>query len=183
MYLLIGLGNPGKQYEKTRHNFGRITVQKLAKDLNLSWSKHKTNNDIAVAEINGQKVTLALPNTFMNESGLSVAAAAKFFKIKPRNIIVVYDDVAFDLGRIKVAVNFSSGGHNGIKSIIEHLGETNFLRVRLGIGPQKGKAEKYVLQKFSLAEQKKLPDIIKQAIKAIEMLVSEGMEKTANKFN
>ncbi|MFH0873723.1 MAG: aminoacyl-tRNA hydrolase [Candidatus Komeilibacteria bacterium] len=184
MYLIIGLGNPGKQYAATRHNFGFLVVDRLAERLAASWENNaKLASRLAFAEHGGRKLILCQPQTFMNESGLAAKAVAKFYKVPAKNIIAVYDDLALDLGRLKIAVNFSSGGHNGIKSLIQHLGSPDFIRLRLGIGPQKGLAEKFVLERFTATENKQLDDILDQAADCLTTLILEGLAKTASKFN
>lgn len=184
MYLIIGLGNPGKQYSQTRHNAGFMTLDRLAERLDAAWDANdKLASRLAFAEHAGEKIILCQPQTFMNESGLAAKGVAKFYKVPIKNIIVVYDDLALDLGRIKTAINFSSGGHNGIKSIIQHLGSPDFIRLRLGIGPQKGVAEKFVLDHFSASESKKLDEIIDRASDCLLTIITDGIDKAASNHN
>ena len=184
MFLLIGLGNPGKQYSTTRHNLGFMVTDRLAERLDTDWEDNsKLAARLAFAEHGGQKIILCQPQTFMNESGIAAKAVAKFYKIPIKNIIVVYDDIALELGRIKTAINFSSGGHNGIKSLVQHLGSPDFIRVRLGIGPQKGVSEKFVLDRFSASESKKLDEIIDRASDCLTAIVTDGVAKAASQYN
>lgn len=183
MYLIIGLGNPGKQYEQTRHNFGRLVLLSLADDLGEQWDKHEKLAKVIKTELANQEVVLALPETFMNGSGQAVKALAKFYKITTDNIIVIYDDIDLNMGRLKISINSSSGGHQGIQSIIDQLGVANFLRIRLGIGPQKGPSEKYVLAKFNLEQMKQLLEMSDRSKQALTALLTKGLEKTASEFN
>lgn len=176
MKLIIGLGNPGKKYEKTRHNVGFMVLENLKNELTKygasSWElSKKFNAEICGCTINGNKIILARPMTYMNQSGLAVQLIAHFYKMTSKDIIVVHDDKDLDLGQIKVQVNRGSAGHNGIKSIIEHIKSQDFYRVRVGIASaNKNKMKdipKFVLQKFSIFEKKNLDKTITKATKEI----------------
>lgn len=190
MYLIIGLGNPGKKYEKTRHNVGFLTVNNLQltidsfSDLKLN---KKFNAEIAEGKINSEKILLLKPQTFMNESGQAAAAAVRFYKIKTTNILVIHDDIDLPLGKIRIKKDGSSGGHLGVQSIINSLNTENFLRLKIGVGPKirppKFDAAKFVLQKFTKSEEKILSDAIKRATDAVDIILTEGVQLAMNKFN
>lgn len=189
MKLIIGLGNPGPDYALTRHNFGHLVLDQLCQQNHLSWqSKKNLLADIAEYKIAGEKIILAKTLTFMNESGQTLAHLKKFFKLKNSDIIVVHDDLAFDFGQIKISFDRSAGGHNGLKSIIQHLKSAtgngqDFIRLRLGIGPQLGVAENFVLLKFNAQQKKQLAKILDLSAQAINDLVSEGLAIACNKYN
>lgn len=152
MKLIVGLGNPGKKYENTRHNIGFMFLDYYAMRLNLTFTT-KANYQIAETNINGEKVLLLKPQTFMNLSGEAVQSVCKFYKIDPSEIIVVYDDLDMDFGKLRVKDNSSAGGHNGIKNIINHLHTQQFMRIKVGINNSNKKDVKsFVLSKFSKSE-------------------------------
>lgn len=185
MYLIVGLGNPGKQYEKTRHNVGFEVIDRLADQLFASVEEKKFRGYYGKAVIDGQKVILLKPQTFMNLSGESVRSAADFYKIQPDHIIVVYDDVSLDVGQLRIRTKGSAGGHNGIKNIIAHLGTQEFPRVKVGVGnktPRMDLAD-YVLSHFSKADQDAMEDAFKEAAEAVKALISEGADRAMNRFN
>jgi PTH1 family peptidyl-tRNA hydrolase len=184
MKLIIGLGNPEKEHQWTRHNFGWLALDNLAEKHELKWRKHKISQaNITELHLGREKIILAKPLTFMNNSGLAVVALKQFYKIRSKDVIVVYDELALDFGKIRISQNRSAGGHNGVESIIQNIKSKEFVRIRLGIGPQLGKAEKFVLQKFSREEKKKLPEIIDTTYLAIETVLKEGVDKAANQYN
>lgn len=184
MKLIIGLGNPGESYHWNRHNFGFQILDNLVKKNNLSWKKDKnSNSEIAEFKIGTHKTLLAKPMTFMNASGITVQALKHFYKIPTKNIIVIYDDLDLIFGKIRISVNRSGGGHNGINSIIEQIKSKEFARIRLGLGPQQGKAEDFVLKNFSPTEKKKIPEIADTAALALETMIIDGVDKAANKYN
>ncbi len=166
MFLVIGLGNPEKKYFTTRHNIGFLAVDALAQSLGTSWKK-KTDLFAEIAEVQtGEtKIILAKPQTYMNESGKAVAALAHRFHIEPHHIIVISDDVALPFGTIRTRTEGSAGGHNGLKSIIAHMGTQQFLRVRVGVDTQPAHVplENWVLSTFTPEEQKTLPAVITHA--------------------
>jgi len=158
--LIIGLGNPGKQYEHTRHNAGFLVVDALANELDLSWSKKLFINAlVAEGNVDGQKVILAKPQTFMNRSGQAVAKLMKRYKVTTDALVIVYDDVDIEQGALRFREEGSAGGHNGMKSIIQMINTQAFARLRIGIGkpPERAPLEDYVLGKMSTEEQAKLP--------------------------
>ncbi len=184
MKLVIGLGNPEAKYQWTRHNFGWLVLDNIANKKQLTWKKHKVSlSEVAEFSLGAEKIILAKPLTFMNNSGLAVQALKHFYKITPKNIIVIYDDLDLPFGKIRISANRSGGGHNGVNSIIEHLKSKEFIRIRLGLAPQQGKAEDFVLQNFSVEQKKKIPEIADTAALALETIIAESPDIAANKYN
>lgn len=184
MKLVVGLGNPGKEYQQTRHSFGFLALDALLEKKQLKWSEKKDCQSlIASFQDDKDKIILCQPQTFMNNSGEAVQKLKKFYKLKNDDIIVIYDDLDLPFGIFKVAAKRSSGGHNGIESIIQALKSTDFVRLRLGIGPQTGSAEDFVLKKFNTTEKKKLPEIIDSCHLALELIIKDGWQVAANKYN
>ncbi|MCI0711028.1 MAG: aminoacyl-tRNA hydrolase [Chloroflexi bacterium] len=185
-YLIVGLGNPGQKYEKTRHNIGFMTVDALAKEYNLTFASKQSNAKVTSGTISGKSVVLVKPQTFMNASGQSVRGIADFYKIAPENIIVIYDDIDIDLGILRIRARGGSGGHNGMKSIIQQLGNNqNFPRIRFGVGRPPGKMEPaaYVLRPFSPNEESLVIETIERAIKAIKAWLTDGIDTAMNLHN
>jgi len=179
MNLIIGLGNPGPKYKKTRHNAGKLVVKKISPRL-------KTNKKLSSKLAKSENVFYATPATYMNESGIAVQALISFYKIKPKNIIIICDDIDLPLGTIRIREKGSAGGHNGLKSIISRLNTQDFPRIRIGIGPQPNNvpSEKYVLQKFNKEEWQTLEtDIIPRAQEAIHTIITSDIQKAMNKYN
>jgi len=199
MKLVIGLGNPGPEYQKTRHNIGFQIIDMIADDLILKSFKQnkKFQAEICEGTFGEQKIILAKPQTFMNNSGISVKKIKTFYKIKPQDIIIIHDDIDLPIGVIRISQDASSGGHKGIESIIYNLkssakggsasGGKNLIRIRIGIANElrtKIPADKFVLQKFSLEDEKKLKNIFLNALNAIQMLIEgEKLEKVQTKYN
>jgi len=191
-YTIVGLGNPGREYENTRHNIGRVVLEKLRELKAFSdWSSDKYSKSlITKGMMDNREVVLVEPDNYMNNSGTSVKYFVKSEK-GAENLIVVHDDIHLPLGEIKISYGKGSGGHNGIKSIIKHIGTKNFTRVRIGIAQKNifGKMKKqrdqskFVLNKFATREEKTVQEISQKAAQAIEMIVKEGREKASNKFN
>ena len=181
MKLIAGLGNIGDKYCFTRHNAGFMVLDKLALDNNFSFreeSKLKSflakSNDIIYIK----------PTTFMNLSGEAVRAVMDYYKIDVKDILIVYDDIALDLGRIRFRANGSDGGHNGIKSVIKHVGTKEFDRLKIGIGPQPNiPSENYVLQNFPKDQLETLKDVLKKSDEAIKFYLENDIQKAQNKFN
>lgn len=180
MKLIVGLGNPGKEYEKTRHNIGFRVLDEIAEGFKF---EKKFNAGIKEEKINKEKIIFAKPQTFMNNSGAAVSTIAKFHKIKPENIVAIHDDMDLVFGKIKLSFGSRSAGHNGVQSIIDSLGTNEFYRIRIGIGPrphlrqgfggqaEKIPAEKYVLQRFSAPEEKEIKKIILEATEKIKKII------------
>jgi PTH1 family peptidyl-tRNA hydrolase len=185
MKLIIGLGNPGWRYRRTRHNFGWLVLDKLAGKKSWQLNK-KIQAEYLETEIGNQTVQLIKPLTYMNNSGLAVAAIAKNRKLEPKDIIVIHDDLDLNFGQLRIGCFESAGGHNGIKSIIAHLGFNNFIRFRLGIKnelTEKIPAEKFVISRFAPAEKEKLESISQNCIAALTDLLETNLDKVMNKYN
>jgi len=188
MKLIVGLGNPGQQYEKTRHNAGFLAVDYLAEQFNCDEFKKSDKYKALIAEgqVCGEKVLLVKPQTFMNLSGQTVSGLANFYKVAPEDIFVAYDDIDINYGSLRIRPDGSAGGHNGIKSMIEKLGSKQFIRLRLGIKPLqdfRGDLADYVLGKLTKDEYEKLEDVIWKLPRVIEVLIKEGVEKAMSEFN
>ena len=185
--LLVGLGNPGKEYENTRHNAGSEFVKMLCDKYGASLEKERlVNGCYAKLNINDCSVILCIPDTFMNESGLSVSKAKKFFQVENQEILIVHDELDLENGCIRLKDSGGHGGHNGLRNIIDHLnGDSSFKRIRIGIGhPGKEKdVVSYVLNKASESERMKLEDKMKNSLQLIESLVINGWEKTTMKLH
>ncbi len=178
MILIIGLGNPGKQYKSTRHNIGFRVIDELAREYNFPDFRlqKKSNALISEGAIGGEKTILAKPQTFMNNSGKAAKALINYYKIQTENLWVINDDIDLPLGKIKISGNQGAAGHKGVTSIIEELKTKDFWRIRIGIRPEKGKpknVEKFVLQKFTKEEERILKEVIKEIIQEIETRLVE----------
>ena len=184
MKVVIGLGNPGKKYEKTRHNIGFIAVDNLRKKLNVNDEREKFQALVSEKNIDGEKVIFLKPQTFMNLSGNSVMEIVNFYKLDPKkDIIVIYDDMDLSFGDIRIREKGSSGGHNGIKSIISHIGE-EFIRIKCGIGAKEKDAVEHVLGEFNQTEQKDLDEILEKINNCvIEMLSVQNLDRIMQKYN
>ncbi len=178
MFLVIGLGNPGKQYKNTRHNLGFSALDKLSD----TWeTKEKFKAEIAKIQIKDNEVILAKPLTYMNLSGESVSKLISFYKIT--DLIVVHDDMDLDIGKLKVSANKNSGGHKGVQSIINNKGNNKFTRIRIGIGKTQNNTESFVLGTFKKPEQDLIDQQIDNSVNAIKDLINTDYPTTANKYN
>lgn len=184
-YLIVGLGNPGIKYRKTRHNFGFMVVDALAENLKLPLKKLKYKAMIGEGRLGDSKIILARPLTYMNNSGDSVWQLAKFFKVPNENIIVAHDDLDLPLGVLRLRPGGGASGQRGVASIIQKLGTQDFARVRLGISRPPGQMDPvdYVLEKFLPNEEKLRDIVIKEAVEAIQVFVREGLSMAMNKYN
>lgn len=182
--LIVGLGNPGVKYELNRHNAGFITLDNLAIKHKINISKKKELCEIGTGEIKNVKVTLAKPQTFMNKSGFGVVRLMQYFDFTPEELIVVYDDLDIEFGQVKIKEKGGHGGHNGLRSLIECLGASDFTRLRIGIGRPPGKmpVENYVLSNFSCSDAE-LNEIIEKSIDAIETILALGNKVAMNRFH
>lgn len=181
MKLIVGLGNPGKEYDNTRHNIGFMVVDKYLN--NNDWKK-KFDGLYQIINISGEKVMFLKPQTYMNLSGSSVQKAAKFYDININDILVIHDDMDLSFDNYKLKINSSSGGHNGIKSIISSLSSESFCRLKIGISHDKnGDTINYVLGKFSKEELEHINNKMETYFDIIESFVKEGLEKTMNRYN
>jgi PTH1 family peptidyl-tRNA hydrolase len=182
--LVVGLGNPGREYSGNRHNVGRMVVEELARRHGGSW-RGKFSGQLAEVRIDGHKVALLKPETYMNESGRSVQAAARFFKVEPDAILVVHDEGDLDLGRLQARRGGGLAGHNGLRSIAQQLGTSDFLRLRIGVGrPERGDPRPladYVLSDFEPHDDAER--LIATAADAVELLDAEGLEATQRRVN
>lgn len=183
MYLIAGLGNPGDKYAKTRHNVGFVAIDYLAIKYGISVKKIKFKGLIGEGKIGNERVILAKPTTFMNSSGESIVEIAKYYKIPPENIIVIYDDTAIDVGKLRIRPGGSDGGHNGMKSIIYLLQSDAFPRIRVGIGKAKDEMVNHVLGNFSKEDGEKVTKCIKLTDKIVEEIITSGVGSAMNKFN
>lgn len=188
MKLIVGLGNPGPKYEKTRHNAGARAVRAFH-TLRVSdfdgW-KEKFQGLVSEGRVGGEKVALLLPQTYMNESGRSVREAVDFWKVAPIDIIVVSDDIDLPLGKLRIRTDGSTGGHKGLASVFEMMGTEDVARVRIGVGNgmlEKMPSEKFVLERFGNEEEETLAEILKRAAEALDAMLSEGNEAAMNRFN
>lgn len=186
MFLIVGLGNPGRQYENTRHNTGFRAIDALADQYNISVDTKKHRALIGKGVIAGQKVVLAKPQTFMNLSGESIRSLLDYYKLdETSELLVIYDDVSLDVGVLRIRKKGSAGGHNGIKSILAHLGHDTFGRIKVGVGekPKGWDLADYVLGKFSGAEQKQIEESLPKICHAVEIILNEGMDEAMNQIH
>lgn len=186
MYLIAGLGNPGKQYEATRHNMGFDVIDKLVEEFNVPQAGVKFNAMYGKGRIGGESVILMKPLSYMNLSGGPIRDMANYFKIDPETeLIVIYDDIDTEPGQLRVRKKGSAGGHNGIKSIIQQLGTQNFMRVRVGVGakPKDWDLADYVLGRFDRDDRQLVEDAQDRACEAVEMILSDSVDAAMNKFN
>ena len=185
MYVVAGLGNPGKQYENTRDNAGFMALDALADQLGVSVEERKHKALCGRGMIGGEKVLLVKPQTFMNLSGESIRAAADFYKVAPEHIMVIYDDISLNPGQLRIRKKGSAGGHNGIKSIIACLGTQEFPRIKVGVGakPDRMDLADYVLGHFSQIEERIMEDAAKEAGQAAQAVILDGMEAAMNRYN
>ena len=184
-YIIVGLGNPGKEYEKTRHNAGRIAIDRIAEKYGIKINKIKFKGLYGQTDIAGKKVLLLKPETYMNLSGISVSEAADFYKVPAEHIIVLCDDISLPTAKLRIRREGSAGGHNGLKNIIANLGHEQFIRVRLGVGekPKGWDLADYVLGRFSAPERELLAETAEKAADAIRMIITDGADAAMNAFN
>ena len=185
-WLIVGLGNPGREYERTRHNCGFRAVELLADTLGCKIDKAKFQGLYGQVNYGSKKLLLLKPQTYMNLSGRSVLQLSAYFHIPPQNIIVLFDDISLEPGRLRIRADGSAGGHNGIKSIIQELGSQSFPRVKIGVGskpnPEYDLAD-WVLSTFSAQEEKALVVSLKNAADATLAIIDQGVPEAANRFN
>ncbi|MBR4720852.1 MAG: aminoacyl-tRNA hydrolase [Clostridia bacterium] len=186
MYLIAGLGNPGREYEMTRHNIGFEVIDYIADKYGVKVKKLKFKGLFNKTEIGGEDVILLKPQTYMNLSGESIRDFSAFFKIPPEKIIVISDDVYLDEGRIRIRKNGSAGGHNGLKSIIYQLNSDNFIRIRIGVGEKQEEGQDladFVLSRFTKSQIPIFEQAIINASDAVSEIIKNGVESAMNKFN
>ena len=186
MYIVVGLGNPGKEYAGTRHNVGFDVIDKLAEQEHISVIEKKHKAIIGKGVIAGQKCILAKPQTFMNLSGESVRQLIDYYKVdETSELIVISDDISLDVGMLRIRKKGSAGGHNGLKNIIAHLGHDTFVRIKIGVGekPSGHDLVNHVLDHFSKQDREALDETVKEAADAIRLIIAEDADKAMNTFN
>jgi peptidyl-tRNA hydrolase, PTH1 family len=185
VYLIAGLGNPGREYKQTRHNIGFMVAEQLSSDLSISMGKVQSRAIIGMGRALDSKIIIAKPQTYMNRSGEAVKGLIKFYKIPLENLIVIHDDLDIPFGTIRIRKQGGPGGQKGVKSIIDHMGTQEFNRLRMGIDRPPGRmdAADYVLQRFSRNEEEQLEPLVKQASKAVQTIISRGMDQAMNEYN
>jgi PTH1 family peptidyl-tRNA hydrolase len=185
MYIIIGLGNPTDKYQATRHNVGWDAITRISDDyrIPLDFKRHKAI--CGKGYIEGEKVVLAQPVTYMNLSGESVRELVDFYKVTPEEVIVIYDDISLDVGQLRIRKKGSAGGHNGIKSIIHHLGTDEFPRIKIGVGdkPKDWDLADYVLSRFQGEEQVTIREALKDSSDACRTIITSGIEAAMNFYN
>ena len=185
-FLVVGLGNPGNKYTYTRHNSGFLCLDMLSQKLNFRIDRLKFKSLICDTKINGHRCIVMKPQTFMNNSGEAIRECANFYKIKPENIIVIYDDISLDVGKLRIRRKGTDGGHNGIKSIIYHLNSDQFPRIKLGCGkkphPDYDLID-WVISEFKKDELKALEPALENACKALELMLDNQIDKAMNLYN
>lgn len=185
MFIIAGLGNPTREYEKTRHNVGFEVIDILADKLGIRVTDKKHRAFCGMGMLGTEKVILSKPQTYMNLSGESIGSMADFYKVEPEHIIVICDDINLEEGQLRIRTKGSAGGHNGLKNIISHLGTQEFLRIRVGVGekPKEMDLADYVLGRFPKEQEAVMEDAYKAAAEAAIMIVSDGADMAMNHFN
>lgn len=182
--LIVGLGNPGQKYEKTRHNIGFEALRCLGDRWGIEIGRSKFHGVYGTGDVRGVPVALLEPQTFMNLSGKSVQAAAKFYGVAPEEIIVFHDDIDLDPGKLKLKQGGGHGGHNGLRDMVKHLGSKEFVRIRLGVGrPEHGEVTNHVLGRFAAHEVDSIDDLIQRACDAVETILVEDLTAAQNAFH
>jgi PTH1 family peptidyl-tRNA hydrolase len=185
--LLVGLGNPGKRYAESRHNLGFSLVDRVASLAGSTGFREKFSGLVADFEIEGQRVAALKPMTYMNESGRSVRAAADFHKIEPRDILVAHDELDLEFGAVRLKLGGGEAGHNGLKSITQHLATKDYVRLRMGVGKPppgfRGSGADFVLEGFAPAERARLGEFVDQATRAVVLLLGHGLDHAMNATN
>ncbi len=185
-YIIAGLGNPGSKYENTRHNVGFMALDTLANEKSFCIKRLKFKSLCADVTIASKRCLIMKPTTFMNNSGEAIAEAARFYKIKPENIIVIFDDISLDVGKMRIRRKGSDGGHNGIKSIIMHLNSDNFPRIKLGVGKKPHPdydLKDWVLADFKREDIQNIKEVCAKSCQALEMIISGNIDNAMNKYN
>lgn len=181
--LVVGLGNPGPNYAKTRHNLGFMVADLLAERIGSNFKVHKKSGaEVTTGRLGNRAVVLAKPRVYMNESGRQVGPLAKFYSVLPADVVVLHDELDIDFGRIRLKLGGGEGGHNGLRSVAAALGTKDFQRVRIGVGRPPGRKDPaaYVLENFSAVERPEVPTICEQAADAVELLLAQGLETAQN---
>ena len=185
-HMVVGLGNIGAEYDKTRHNAGFMAIDYIAKELGVKIDRVKFNSTVGEAVMAGKRILLMKPSTYMNNSGVAIAQAATFYKIPPENVIVLHDEISFDVGVMRIRRKGSAGGHNGLKSIIAHLPGENFPRIKIGVGKKPSPdydLVNFVLGKFSKEDLSSLDEEYPRIYSAVELILSGKIEEAMNKYS
>lgn len=184
-FLVVGLGNPGREYRETRHNVGFMVIDQLCKEMGTSMSKVQAKALVGLGKLEGQRVVVAKPQTFMNLSGQAVGGLVRFYKIPQTNLIIVHDDLDLPLGTLRIRPNGGSAGQKGVASTIQQLGTQEFARLRFGIGRPPGQMDPsaYVLQRFSNAELEMLGAVLDRCVSAIRTFIRDGVVTAMNQYN
>lgn len=184
-WLIAGLGNPGAEYERTRHNIGFRVLDLLAERLGTRFKRGRTSALVAEARDGDLRIVLAKPTTYMNLSGNAIAPLARYFKIEPERVVVVHDEIDLPFGSLRVKFGGGTAGHNGLRSLVSSLGTPEFARVRVGVGRPAGRKEAadHVLDAFSKAEEKEVPIVVAEAADAVQEIMRDGVERTQNRIN
>ncbi|VYT98244.1 aminoacyl-tRNA hydrolase [Clostridium tertium] len=183
MFLVVGLGNPGEKYDGTRHNIGFETIDYISSKYNIDVTRVKFKGVIGEGFIGGEKVILLKPTTYMNLSGESVREAMSFYKLSEEDIVIIYDDISLEIGKLRIREKGSAGGHNGIKSIISNINTDVFPRIKIGVGQPTGDLVSHVLGKFSKEEAEDLKEVIEVSSKAVEIIIKSGTKDAMNELN
>jgi PTH1 family peptidyl-tRNA hydrolase len=183
MFLIVGLGNPGKEYEDTRHNVGFKVVDNIAKEYNIEINRQKFKGTYGEGFIDGEKVMILKPITYMNLSGESVREVMEFYNLDNKDILIIYDDISLEVGTLRIREKGSAGGHNGIKSIIAHLGSDVFSRIKVGVGQPNVNLIKHVLGKFTKDELDVLSEVVGATTKAAGEIIKNDVKVAMNQFN
>jgi len=186
--LIVGLGNPGRDYAGHRHNVGFMVVERLGSRLGIAQGQEKFESRVGQGEVDGQRVLLLEPQTFMNDSGAAVAAAARFYKVGLDDLLVVHDELDLPFGRLQLKRGGGTGGHNGLESVVERLGEAGFARLRVGIGKPAGPNARervvgHVLHDFSAEQRRLLPEVVDRAVEMAESWLRLGLAEAMNRHN
>ena len=184
-HIVVGLGNPGERYARTRHNAGALALDVLLSRMGGSFKSHKSGCLVAEGSLRGERVVLARPTSYMNESGRPVGQLVRWYKAPVDAVIVVHDEIDIPFGEVRIKEGGGTAGHNGLGSIVNHLGTKDFARVRVGVGRPPGRrgAADHVLDGFSSTERKELPFLLEEAADAVEAIVTGGTERAMNEFN
>ena len=184
-WIVVGLGNPGARYERTRHNAGVFVIEELLRRTGVSFKRHKSGCVVAEAGLGDERVVFARPMSYMNESGRPVRELVRWYKQQPERLVVVHDEIDIPFGEIRIKLGGGTAGHNGLNSVASHMGTKDFTRVRIGVSRPRGDRDPadYVLSEFSAAERKQLDDVIGRAADAVERIVEVGIERAMNEIN
>ncbi|MBI2019691.1 aminoacyl-tRNA hydrolase [Candidatus Daviesbacteria bacterium] len=184
MKLIVGLGNPGKEYTKTRHNLGFRVVDELGKKVEDGrWKMEKKFKSQILRSAQNDNLILVKPQTYMNNSGSAIKALAAYYKLPTADLIVIHDDLDLPLGKIQIRQGGAAAGHHGVESVIKAMGTDQFIRIRLGIGPSAGESDRFVLEPFTKDEENKVRDMIGKSVEAVALLLEKGLETAQNQFN